>query len=315
MKVSNSIYKIYNEKLDLYKILEKQMNDKIPSLIKKTWHYDGRIKELESFAQKVETCRFDKDEMLHDLFACRIVIDNITEIKNIRQIIEKNFKLIKALPSSSSNTHKKPEEFPFDDLRLYCTWHENVKSEDEQAIQGLIFEIQIKTYLQHAWGISTHAMIYKGSSIDWRLHRVAFQIKAILEHVELSIGNVELLSNTSHLPKANKEFERRKRIHKIIIEYWEKEHLPNNLTRLTQNIDKLLKDSELGIGDYKKLLNNSINHNKKITIRNLSPYYTSIQLLNNYEEKKLIQFINKNKKVIFIEELELSSNVRHSIEI
>ena len=314
MKISNSIAKIYNDKLDLYKILERQINNKIPSLIEKTWHYDGRVKELESFAQKVETCRFNKDEMLHDLFACRIVVDNIKEIRNIRKTIEDNFIIVKVLPLSTSLTHKKPEEFPFDDLRLYCRWKEDVRSADEEAIQGLIFEIQIKTYLQHAWGISTHAMIYKGNDIDWKLNRVAFQIKAILEHVELSIGSAEELSKTSYLPQESIEFKRLKRIYKIITDYWEEESLPNDLTRLVKNIDKLVIDSAIGIGNYKVLLNNIVNENKKIKIRNLSPYYTTLQLLNDYEEDKLIKFIEKNEKLIFIEELELSSKVKDTIE-
>lgn len=310
MKVSNSIIQIYNDKLDVYKILERQMNNKISSLIDKTWHYDGRIKALESFAQKVETCRFDKDEMLHDLFACRIVVDNITEIENIKRIIKENFIVLKTLPQSSATTHKKPEEFPFDDLRIYCKWTENVKSADEEAIQGLIFEIQVKTYLQHAWGISTHAMIYKSNDINWKLNRIAYQIKAILEHAELSIGNAEELSETELLPKENKEFKKLKRIHNAIKEYWEEERLPKDLTRLVQNINNLLESCDMTVQEYRQLLNKSIDHNKKVTIKNLSPYFTSIQLLNDYEEGKLIKFIEKNKKLIIPEELEFNENVK-----
>lgn len=310
MKISSSISTLYNENVDLYKLLEKEVDKKMSSLIKKTWHYDGRVKEIESFAQKIETCRFDKNEILHDLFACRIVVDNITEIANIRAIIDKNFIIVKALPNSSSITHKKPEEFPFDDLRLYCKWTDNIKRPDEDIIKDLVFEIQIKTYLQHAWSISTHSMIYKGNEVDWRLNRVAFQIKAILEHAELSIGNAEVLSKTELLPKENYEFSKLNKIHKIMMKYWEQESLPKDLTRLVQNIRKILTDCEIDIGEYSVLLNKSINSDKKISIKNLSPYYATLQLLNDYEEDKLIKFIEKNKKLIYAEELELSERIK-----
>lgn len=313
MKISSSITRIYQDNLDLYMKLETLVEMKIRSAIEKTWHYDGRIKELESFAQKVETCRFNEEEILHDLFACRVVVDNITEINNIKNILSKHFKIIKSLPPTSSFTHKKPEEFPFDDIRLYCTWNDDIRRPNEELIKDLVFEVQIKTYLQHAWSISTHSMIYKGNDIDWKLNRVAFQIKAMLEHAELSIGNAEALSNTTFLPKENKEFLKLKRIHKVILEYWERDYLPKDLKRLAQNINKLLNDIDMDMKEYRKLLNNSIDHNKKITIKKLSPYYTTLQLLNNHEEEKLIQFINKNEKVIFIEELELSENVISAI--
>ena len=308
MKISSSIEKLYNDKLDSYNFLKKYADNVIPSLIQDTWHYDGRVKALESFAQKVETSRFTQEEIYHDLFACRIVVDNITEISNIVDIIKGKFVFIKAMPASSSQTHKKPEEFPFDDLRLYCRWTDEIKKPEDEVLKDLIFEIQIKTYLQHAWGISTHSMIYKGNDVNWKLNRIAYQIKAILEHVELSIGNAEELAKTTLLPTGSFEYKKLKRLHIIITTFWDEENIPEDITRLVQNIMKILKDIEMNLGEYQNLLKKNAVKGK-ITIRNLSPYYATLQLLNDFEEDKLIKFIKANDKFLPISELELNENV------
>ncbi len=313
MKVSTSIEKLYNSKVDDYIILKELADGKIPNLIKPTYHYDGRVKTLESFAQKVETSRFDANEIFEDMFACRIVVDNINEVNNVKKIIKETFVCITTKPMSNKSTHKKPEEFPFDDLRIYCKWTDNPKRESEERIKNLVFEIQIKTYLQHAWGIATHSLIYKGNEVNWRLHRVAYQVKAILEHAEVSIGNAEELSKTELLPKENRLFKQYEQIRKVLVKYWDEENLPNDMSRLIQNISSLLDATNTRIDEYKKILNKSIGGNGKITIKNLSPYYASIQLFNDYAENKLVSFFNQKNKFISINELELCELIDRQI--
>ena len=52
----------------------------------------------------------------------------------------------------------------------------------------MIFEVQIKTILQHAWSIATHDLIYKTDTVSWPKERIAFQVKAMLEHAEIAIA-------------------------------------------------------------------------------------------------------------------------------
>lgn len=314
MKISSSVEKLYNSKIEEYKIIKKLADGKIPSLINNTWHYDGRIKTLESFAQKVETGRFSKEEIFEDMFACRIVVDNINEVNKLKEIIKKTFKCIITKPMTNKSTHKKPEEFPFDDLRLYCKWTDTPKRPDEETIKDLIFEIQIKTYLQHAWGIATHSLIYKGSEMNWKLHRIAFQVKAILEHAEISIGSAEELAKTDLLPRENKEFKQYEQIRKILEYYWNNDTLPKDKNRLIQNICNVLNFIKMNSNEYKTLLNKSIDKDGKITIHNLSPYYATLKLLNDYENDKLFDFIKDPKnKFIDIDELELSERINREL--
>src|SRR6185295_542993 len=81
---------------------------------------------------------------------------------------------------------KGTHEFSFDDLRLYTKWKPDVTL-PTPTFAGVVFELQIKTFLQHAWSIATHDLIYKTDSISWPKERVAFEIKAMLEHAENAI--------------------------------------------------------------------------------------------------------------------------------
>jgi len=48
-------------------------------------------------------------------------------------------------------THLPPFSFDFDDLRIYVRWRDD-PSTRPTGLDGILFEVQIKTFLQHAWG-------------------------------------------------------------------------------------------------------------------------------------------------------------------
>ena len=241
MKISNEIRDLHSNNLEKQFFL-KEFVDDIAQVIQKdnpSWHYISRLKGEESFALKLEMGRgyIPKHETIEDFFACTFVVENYAAIRRAYEIIKDYFNIRYQRPKVDSITHKSPENFPFDDLRLYS----KVKTKSEPIFKDTIFEIQIKTFLQHAWGIATHDLIYKGNQISWGTHRIAFQIKAMLEHAELSIQQAEQLANCDTLNKTTSDFSDKVIISEIISRNWQEESLPTDKKRLINNFHNLLK--------------------------------------------------------------------------
>ena len=197
MKVQGSVRELYSSHKEQYDLLKARVDKKIVALKRARWHYESRIKPEESFALKIETGRCKNPRMLEDFLACTIVVENQKEIETaIKLVNECNFKIKYRRPTSEQVTFKRSNSFPFDDLRLYVEWQDD-PTERPLGLSGLLFEIQIKTYLQHAWAIATHDLVYKTDSVSWPKERIAYQVKAMLEHAEVSITKAEELAHSA----------------------------------------------------------------------------------------------------------------------
>jgi len=190
MKIPLSIRRAYEEQEDHYKRLKELVDKKIKALIDSRWHYVSRIKEITSYCLKLESGRFEDLKNMEDYFACTIVVTSAAELETAQELIQTKFDIKAKRPKSANFTLKDSNSFPFDDLRLHIC----LKSDPAlppTGLEGTIFELQLKTFLQHAWAISTHDLVYKTDDVHWSKERIAYQIKAMLEHAELSIYEAE----------------------------------------------------------------------------------------------------------------------------
>lgn len=222
MKVIYSIEMIYENQKRLNELLRTKVDEIINHLKESNWHYIGRIKTLESFALKLETGRFAEPSSMEDFFACTIVVDNLSQIKLAEQLLREQFEIVSRRPKNDEDTHKEPHSFQYDDLRLYS----RLKSESflpDSVLSRIVFEIQIKTFLQHAWSIATHDLIYKSNEISWSKERIAYQIKAMLEQAELSISTVANFSEHQQVSKENSNTKRLKKTLKFYLEHFHKD--------------------------------------------------------------------------------------------
>ena len=81
MKVSGSIRCIYDDQKATNERLKKMVDRRILGFKDSRWHYESRVKELVSFALKIETGRFEEPATLEDFFACVVVVANASELK------------------------------------------------------------------------------------------------------------------------------------------------------------------------------------------------------------------------------------------
>ena len=265
---------------------------------------------------KVETGRVKHPEVLDDFFACTLVVKNTIEIKNAEKLVKKFFKIQERKPRSDSYTHKNPDSFPYDDLRLYVKLKPSEDLPPEHSMNKLseiVFEFQIKTFLQHAWSIATHDLVYKGDEIDWATQRVSFQIKAMLEHAEVSIREIDRIKTLKVLSKQNKNVRRLNHIKDLLTGKWPKEHLPKDLIRLSKNILHVLDCLKIDVEELGKLLDEESKVGRGTSTLNLSPYFIILQTIINRDPAKVQGFFSSNStvktKLVVPSELELGELV------
>ena len=203
MKIPLSIRDLYQVLLPRYLTLKKHVDLRFQHSKEARWHYESRIKSEESFALKLETGRVADPSAPEDFFACCVVVENLARVSDAESLICELFSLHERKPPSKSMTHLPPHSFDFDDLRLYVKWIDEPQL-PPSGVDGMMFEFQVKTFLQHAWGIATHDFIYKTESVEWASSRIAYQVKAMLENAELSIAEVKRLTGSEMLNKTDR---------------------------------------------------------------------------------------------------------------
>ncbi len=179
-------------------------------------------------------------------------------------------------------------------------------------LDDLIFEVQVKTFLQHAWSIATHDLVYKTNDLNWGKERIAYQIKAMLEHAEVSIQQAESISSSQLLDKQNKEVKKTKQIIRVLHKFWENEALPEDIRRLAQNVSNLLNVFELRIGTLETILKSQLGDKGERTFLNLSPYMNILQSILAYDgisaNLSLKEGVTRSK-VLIAEELTLPAGM------
>lgn len=276
MKIPSSIKSLYESQFENQRNLQAFVDEQLrPIATEKDWLYLSRIKGLESFTLKLESGRFNRTTNLEDFFGCSLVIKNENEIDECKSKIEEFFIIKYQRPNSLLEMKKRSDSFPFDDLRLYVTLKpDKALSPKNEILLGLIFEIQIKTFLQHAWCISTHDLIYKTDLINWNKERIAYQVKALLENAETSIKHADLIAQTVH-QRISIEIKTLNELINVFKEIFDPDLLPKDLRRLAQNALTLTKSINLELQTFITLMKeNKVLLNKK----NLTPFASIVSL-------------------------------------
>jgi hypothetical protein len=242
------------------------------------------------------------------------VVANASEIAQAEKLVRDNFTLKERRPPNVNQTHKQSNAFPFDDLRLYVTLPENPAVPPNDLLK-IVFEVQTKTFLQHAWSIATHDLLYKTDDANWSKERIAYQIKAMLEHAEISIQEAEILAACTALTMEDRRTTAIKKGIAIVKSQWNKDELPDDVRRLATNIATLTDALHLEMDRLEQILNQGKTQRGGAHPANLSPYCTVVQYLFTAERAKLIELLSaagSRAKVLIPREIELPGDVDKS---
>lgn len=144
--------------------------------------YLGRVKDVESLSEKIETGRFESWGDLDDLFACSIIVPTLSDEPTVIARLQAAF--LETACKRRGSTRKDPTVFRFDATRFIGRLRpESVPG----AIGNLLeiqFEVQVRSAFEHAWSVTTHALAYKSAQVDWRHMRLAAQLRAAVEQLD-----------------------------------------------------------------------------------------------------------------------------------
>ncbi len=294
MIVPSRISEIYD---NIIKELELFKNDIDPVIRILSSKFDGlfssRIKSKESFAQKVETGRFDEPTEIVDLYAATIVVPTYRQFNLIESEIDKSFEVIRKI----KNREKKPSDFIYDDVHLHIRFQPGVKIPGKEYLLRP-FELQLKTFLQHGWAMATHDITYKGNQLSWRHFRIGHQIKAMLEQADQILAHID---KTATICPSNKYkmFIEKNEILKLITKIWKNSELPQNVIGLVNQIYDLLDICKKSIRFLKKAIDSG-KYKDLISARSLTPYQVILGIFIKADPKSLYRYCKSQKRKIYM---------------
>ncbi|GAB5338297.1 hypothetical protein [Pseudomonas poae] len=283
MKIVKSVRDIYADCVPRYELLETEVKQILKPLAEdRGWFFVSRLKGLESFALKIETGRVSVPHSMEDFFACTIVVPTLSQIEQAEELILASYDHSQRRPQNDSVTHKASSSFAFDDLRLYVS-RRPLASGKNSELDGMVFEIQIKTVLQHAWSVATHDLIYKSNTVSWPLERIAFQVKAMLEHAEVAIAEANRLADAPAVSRRDHKTVGTLLLIEHIRNIWSSDRLPADIKRLAETIFSVIKTCDLEPEDFQELI---MSEKLRLGVlpTDLSPYAFTVQALAHKQD-------------------------------
>lgn len=282
MRIPKSVRDLYDSHIEDLEALKSDVDQLLrPAAAQRRWHYESRVKELESFALKVETGRVPNPYEMEDWFAATIVVTNQSAMKNAMLLVEGELgcRISYQRPESLWLTTKPSDSFRFDELRLYVRYPETLGARPKQY-HARVFELQIKTFLGHAWGIATHESIYKSGDVCWARERIGFQTRASLEQIEGLLAGIDAVTGAVPLPSTERH-DRQNEVLKILDKHFEAERLPADRRRLAENTLGVLELGAVDPGGLDEALNSAVGIAKLVT---LSPHQVVVAALSQHVE-------------------------------
>lgn len=186
MIVSNQLRRKYDSSRGLVEYVGREVSRTLaPFCDRQGFLFAGRHKSLDSVAEKIESGRYETWDAIEDLFACTVIISLVSEEKAVVDFVKEAFDVVQV---TLRHTRKRPpKEFHFDSTKIVARLRPVEGSETDEGadVYNLKFEVQVKTIFDYAWAKTTHTLAYKAGVVDWRRERLAAQMKAAAEQLDL----------------------------------------------------------------------------------------------------------------------------------
>lgn len=124
----------------------------------------GRTKDRQSALEKIERKSYKKpSEQMTDLSGVRVIVFFESDITKVSKLIESSFSVDKA-NSLNQDERLSVDQIGYRSVHFVCDLGKaRTKLPEFEGLDGLKFELQVRTVLQHAWAELAHDRNYKFS--------------------------------------------------------------------------------------------------------------------------------------------------------
>jgi len=156
----------YGDKRHLYEALCKSAASTVENLIRNAGidylSITARAKSVESFLKKIERKSYkNPQEEITDLAGIRVITFIESDVPKVCDIIRSAFN-VHPTESLDKSTELGIDRFGYRSVHFVCDLGKaRIKLPEFAAFDGLVFEIQVRTILQHAWAEMDHDRNYK----------------------------------------------------------------------------------------------------------------------------------------------------------
>lgn len=192
MVVPSSIQQLYNEWLSCFVEVQKRVESTlIPFCQKNGFIFEGRLKSIDSLAEKIESGRYSSWEKLDDIYACTVAVPLVDDEETVHKKLDGLFDISNTKQRGA--TPKPPDVFRFDSTRVIARLRKPPFDliDEKISIFKVLFEIQIKSLFEFAWSKTTHALTYKSNLVEWKRHRLTAHLKAAVEQADFLLVGFE----------------------------------------------------------------------------------------------------------------------------
>lgn len=259
-----------------------------------SWYVSTRVKTRDSFYQKIETGNVPDFDNLEDFVGALVVVPLPSDIGVALDYLGGFFEVVERRPRSDTETTLAATDFRFDDIRLYG--HLIVDDAmPPRVLDSILFEIQIKTFFQHAWATATHDLVYKYPTFSWSRSRLAAQVKAILEQAEMSISSIDMLEKSSVLSRVGEPERSWNRFLDVLLKHWDEEYLPSNRKRTVESIAVLCQAVGMDASGADELLMRGVAE-LGAHPDGWSPYQCIVDYLSRFRSKELTRLLRRSPR-------------------
>jgi hypothetical protein len=176
--------------------------------------------------------------------------------------------------------------------------------------RGSLLRFPLEPCQPFARSLASHDLIYKTDNVSWPKERIAFQLKAMLEHAEIAIAEAERLADSPAILKKDQDTSSTLAIIATLRDFFSADRLPRDIRRLAESIRSVLKTCGVQPSCLSPILKTERTRFGLLPA-NISPYAFLVQALAHSAEidfrAKITGARNRRTKILVHDDMDLPS--------